>query len=56
VPIEIRELVLRAVLDPGPGAGGGDDSSAGLSERERAEIVEATTAAVLAVLRRQQER
>jgi hypothetical protein len=54
MPIEIRELVLRAVIDPpedrqGTGAGT-------VAPEERQEIIEAAVAATLEVLRRQRER
>jgi hypothetical protein len=52
VPIEIRELVIRAVVADGRGADL-DAEAAAVAQRA---LVDATVAAVLATLRRQRER
>jgi hypothetical protein len=57
VPIEIRELVIRAVVADGRGADGrGADLDAEVAAEAQRALVEATVAAVLATLRRQRER
>jgi hypothetical protein len=57
VPIEIRELVIRAVVADGRGADGrGADLDAEAAAVAQRALVDATVAAVLATLRRQRER
>jgi hypothetical protein len=57
VPIEIRELVIRAVVADGRGADGrGADVDAAVAAEAQRALVDATVAAVLATLRRQRER
>jgi hypothetical protein len=62
VPIEIRELVIRAVVADGRGADGrgadgrGADLDAEVAAEAQRALVDATVAAVLATLRRQRER
>jgi hypothetical protein len=57
VPIEIRELVIRAVVADGHGADGrGADLDAEAAAVAQRALVDATVAAVLATLRRQRER
>lgn len=57
MPIEIRELVIRAVVADGRGADGrGADLDAEVAAEAQRALVDATVAAVLATLRRQRER
>lgn len=55
MPVEIKELIIRAVAEPG-GAGGEAEREAAEPDRERQAIVEACVKQVLRILKRSRER
>lgn len=54
MPIEIRELVIRAVVEP-PATERGEDGAAGLDADARALLIQDCVAEVMRQLRRSQE-
>jgi len=53
MPVEIRELIIRAVVDPGPG---GEESNRPITASERDALIQACVEETLRILRRERER
>ena len=53
MPVEIRELVIRAAVDPGAA---GDDRRTAMTDAEREALIQACVSETLRILRREKER
>jgi hypothetical protein len=53
MPVEIRELIIRAVVDPGSGR---EEAGRGITESDRDALIQACVDETLRILRRERER
>ncbi|MEM1255789.1 MAG: DUF5908 family protein [Cyanobacteria bacterium P01_H01_bin.21] len=56
MPVEIRELILRATIVNGTAQVGQNDGDGGLDDATKEDIIAACTAQVLKILKREKER